>query len=449
MTWNPGSWRPKPARHQPVWPDEAGLEEVQKQLSLLPPLVFAGEARRLRQEIAEVAEGKAFILQAGDCAESFTDFNADSIRNKLQVILQMAVVLTYSSGVPIVKLGRIAGQFAKPRSSPTEVKDGVELPSFLGHMVNDAAFSEPSRVPDAQRLLQVYHQSASTLNLLRAFTQGGFARLRRVHDWTQEFVANSPEGKRYEQLATEIERALRFMEAAGISSSRSEFNRTDFYTSHEGLILEYEQALTRQDSVTGNWYDCSAHLIWIGERTRSVDEAHAEFLSGVHNPIACKVGPTATKEELLPLLEKLDPNRDPGRLTLITRMGASKITDVLPGIIEDVRDSGHPVAWISDPMHGNTFTSETQHKTRRFDEVMTEVTGFFDVHHSLGTWPGGVHVELTGEDVTECLGGTNPVHAGDLPKRYETICDPRLNGQQSLDLAFEVAELMRSAPNTP
>ncbi len=449
MTWNPGSWRPKPAKHQPDWPDKEELKQIENQLSLLPPLVFAGEARQLRREIAEVAEGKAFILQAGDCAESFVDFNADSIRNKLQVILQMAVVLTYSSGVPIVKLGRIAGQFAKPRSSPTETKDGVELPSFLGHMVNDPAFTEESRIPDAQRLLQVYHQSASTLNLLRAFTQGGFARLRRVHDWTQEFVANSPEGKRYEQLATEIERALRFMEAAGISSSKSQLNRTDFYTSHEGLILEYEEALTRQDSVSGNWYDCSAHLIWIGERTRSVDEAHAEFLSGVHNPIACKVGPTATKEELLPLLEKLDPNRDPGRLTLISRMGAEKITDILPGIIEDVKESGHPVAWISDPMHGNTFTSETGHKTRSFDQVMSEVKGFFDVHHSLGTWPGGVHVELTGEDVTECLGGTNPVETNDLGKRYETVCDPRLNGQQSLDLAFEVAELMRSAPNTP
>ncbi len=422
---------------------------MEDELSALPPLVFAGEARQLRREVAEVADGKAFLLQAGDCAESFSDFSADVIRNKLAVILQMAAVLTYSSGVPIIKVGRIAGQFAKPRSSPTETVDGVELPSFLGHMINDPEFSEASRVPDSRRLLQVYHQSASTLNLLRAFTSGGFARLRRVHEWTQEFVAQSPEGKRYEQLATEIERALRFMEAAGIPLEQPALNQTDFYTSHEGLILEYEQALTRKDSVDGNWYDCSAHMIWIGERTRAANEAHAEFLSGVNNPIACKVGPTATKDDLLPLLDKVDPNREAGRLTLISRMGADKITDILPGIVEDVADSGHPVAWISDPMHGNTFTSDSGHKTRQFDQVMTEVTGFFDVHHSLGTWPGGVHVELTGENVTECLGGTNPVQSGDLSKRYETVCDPRLNGQQSLDLAFEVAELMRSAPNTP
>ncbi len=441
--WSPDSWRSLPIAHQPVWPDDDELSAVEKQLGTLPPLVFAGEARDLRSRLAEVAQGRAFLLQAGDCAESFDDFEADTIRDKLRVILQMAVVLTYSSGVPAVKVGRIAGQFAKPRSKPTETVDGTELPSFLGHMVNDLPFSEGNRRPDAARLLRAYHQSASTLNLLRAFTKGGFADLNRVHAWTQEFVATSSEGQRYHQLAREIDRALRFMEAAGISSRHSEIHEADFFTSHEGLILQYEEALTRRDSLTGEWYDCSAHMLWIGERTRQLDGAHIEFMRGIRNPIGCKVGPNATPEDVVGLCEALDPHRDPGRLTLISRMGADTVAERLPTLLEAVRDAGHPVVWACDPMHGNTYTSESGHKTRDFEAVLTEVAGFFAAHRQVGTWPGGLHVELTGADVTECVGGGDPVQSADLGKRYETMCDPRLNGRQSLDLAFRTAELLQ------
>lgn len=441
--WTPEGWRGFPALHQPTWPDAAELEQVEKALSSLPPLVFAGEARSLKAELGRVANGEAFVLQAGDCAESFDGFNADAIREKLRVILQMAVVLTYSSGVPTVKIGRIAGQFAKPRSQPTETVDGTELPSFLGHMVNDLPFSEGNRRPNPERLIQAYHQSSSTLNLLRAFTKGGFADLHRVQAWNQEFVASSAEGQRYTDLAAEIDRALRFMEAAGVSSNHPEIHEADFYTSHEALILEYEQALTRQDSLTGDWYDCSAHMVWIGERTRQLDGAHMEFCRGINNPIGCKVGPTATPEEVIGLCESLNPDQEPGRLTLITRMGAGTIRERLPELLGAVKDSGHPVVWITDPMHGNTFTSESGHKTRHLDDVTNEVTGFFEAHREAGTWPGGIHVELTGEDVTECLGGAEPVADGDLGKRYETMCDPRLNGRQGLDLAFRVAELLR------
>ena len=421
----------------------AELEQVEKALSSLPPLVFAGEARSLKAELARVANGEAFVLQAGDCAESFDGFNADAIREKLRVILQMAVVLTYSSGVPTVKIGRIAGQFAKPRSKPTETVDGTELPSFLGHMVNDLPFSEGNRRPNPERLIQAYHQSASTLNLLRAFTKGGFADLHRVQAWNQEFVASSAEGQRYTDLAAEIDRALRFMEAAGVSSNHPEIHEADFYTSHEALILEYEQALTREDSLTGDWYDCSAHMVWIGERTRQLGGAHMEFCRGINNPIGCKVGPTATPEEVIGLCENLNPDQEPGRLTLITRMGADTIRERLPELLGAVKDAGHPVVWITDPMHGNTFTSESGHKTRHLDDVTNEVTGFFEAHQEAGTWPGGIHVELTGEDVTECLGGAEPVADADLGKRYETMCDPRLNGRQGLDLAFRVSELLR------
>ncbi len=441
MNWNPSSWRPLPAKHQPDWPDAAELESVEKQLATLPPLVFAGEARTLKEHLARVARGEAFLLQAGDCAESFDGFNAVAIRERLRVILQMAVVLTYSSGVPTVKVGRIAGQFAKPRSSPTETKDDTELPSFLGHMVNDVAFSAADRIPDPARLLAAYNQSASTLNLLRAFTKGGFADLHRVQAWNQEFVASSAEGQRYADLAAEIDRALRFMEAAGISSAHPEISEVDFFTSHEALILQYEEALTRSDSLTGEWYDCSAHMVWIGERTRELDGAHVEFFRGITNPIGCKIGPTAAPEDVVALCEKLDPDHEPGRLTLITRMGAENVRDRLPAIVEAVRDSGHPVVWTSDPMHGNTYTSDSGHKTRHLDSILDEVSGFFEVHRSLGTWPGGIHVELTGEDVTECLGGGDAV--SDLSLRYETMCDPRLNGRQGLDLAFRVAELLR------
>jgi 3-deoxy-7-phosphoheptulonate synthase len=442
VTWNPDTWRSKPAAHQPAWPDLPDLERVEKELASVPPLVFAGEARDLKEKLAAVSRGDAFLLQAGDCAESFDGFHADAIREKLRVILQMAVVLTYSSGVPAVKVGRIAGQFAKPRSSPTETVDGTELPSFLGHMVNDLPFSEGNRTPDPQRLLQAYHQSASTLNLLRAFTKGGFADLHRVQAWNQEFVASSNEGQRYATLAAEIDRALRFMESTGVSSQHPEIHEAEFFTSHEALILQYEEALTRTDSLTGDWYDCSAHMLWIGERTRQLDGAHVEFLRGVNNPIGCKVGPTATADEVLGLCEALNPDREPGRLTLIVRMGAKNIAEGLPPLLEAVKESGHPVVWATDPMHGNTFTSETGHKTRHFDDVLAEVSGFFQAHRAAGTWPGGIHVELTGDDVTECLGGSAEVVAEDLGKRYETMCDPRLNARQGLDLAFRVAELM-------
>ena len=442
--WTPASWRGLAAAQQPRWPDTGALDAVLKQLSTLPPLVFAGEARALTAALGQVAEGNAFLLQAGDCAESFDDFTADGIRDRLKVILQMAIVLSYSSGVPTVKVGRIAGQFAKPRSSDTELIGDLELPSFRGHIVNDIAPTEAARVPNPDRLLQAYHQSASTLNLLRAFVKGGFADLSRVHQWNQEFVASSREGQRYEQLAEEIDRALRFMRACGIASeTQPNLHEVDFFTSHEALILGYEEALTRQDSLTGDWYDCSAHMLWIGERTRQHDGAHLEFLRGVRNPLGCKLGPTATADEALALCEALNPERVPGRLTLISRMGADKVEDALRPLLAAVRDAGHPVVWACDPMHGNTFTSEGGRKTRHLDAVLSEIGGFFAAHQAEGTWPGGVHVELTGDDVTECLGGAEEILDADLDARYETICDPRLNGRQSLDLAFRVAELVQ------
>ncbi len=442
--WSPQSWRSFEAAQQPDWPDPGQLDAALKELSGYPPLVFAGESRALTGALAGVAEGRAFLLQAGDCAESFEAFSADSIRERLKVILQMAVVLTYSAGVPTVKVGRIAGQFAKPRSSGTETIDGVELPSFRGHLVNDIEFSAAARTPVPDRLLQAYHQSASTLNLLRAFTTGGFADLSRVHQWNQEFVASSPEGQRYEQLASEIERALRFMEACGLDHDTvPALHQTDVWTSHEALVLGYEEALTRKDSLTGEWYDCSAHMVWIGERTRQLDGAHIEFFRGIRNPIGCKVGPTASADEVLELCEALNPERTPGRLTLITRMGADTITDGLRPLLRAVRDAGHPVVWACDPMHGNTFTAPSGRKTRHFDSILAEIRGFFVAHQAEGTWPGGVHVELTGDDVTECLGGADDLLDDDLGLRYETMCDPRLNGRQSLDLAFRVAELLR------
>jgi 3-deoxy-7-phosphoheptulonate synthase len=405
--------------------------------------VFAGESRSLEASLAEVAAGNAFLLQAGDCAESFEDFSANNIREKLRVVLQMAVVLTYSMGVPVVKVGRIAGQFAKPRSSPTERVGDVDLPSFRGHIINGSAFDVAARVPDPDRLVQAYHQSASTMNLLRAFTKGGFADLSRVHAWTQEFVASSPEGRRYERLAGEIDRALRFMRACGVDTeSNPNLHEVDFYTSHEALLLAYEEALTRQDSLTGRWYDCSAHMLWIGERTRDVDGAHVEFLRGVGNPIGCKIGPTVDPEQALTLCERLNPERIPGRLTLISRIGADHVEARLPPLLRAVRDAGHPVVWACDPMHGNTFSAPSGRKTRHFDDIVREIAGFVRAHRAEGTWPGGIHVELTGENVTECLGGADAVSDADLDDRYETMCDPRLNGRQSLDLAFRVAELI-------
>jgi 3-deoxy-7-phosphoheptulonate synthase len=441
--WNPRSWRTRPAEQQPDWPDAEELEQTLKLLGDLPPLVFAGEARDLRDDLAAVSRGEAFLLQAGDCAESF-DTSANSIRDKLRVLLQMSVVLTYSTGRPVVKVGRIAGQFAKPRSASTEIRDGVELPSFRGHMVNDVGFTANDRLARPVRLLDAYHRSTATLNLLRAFTKGGFADLAQVHQWNREFVAASPAGRRYEAVAEEIDRALRFMRACGVTSQNQvELRQVDFYTSHEALILGYEEALTRQDSLTGDWYDCSAHMVWIGERTRQLDGAHVEFFRGIRNPVGCKIGPTATPDEVLGLCDALNPERIPGRLTLITRMGATKVRDLLPPLLEAVRDEGHPVVWACDPMHGNTFTSEGGHKTRHFEDVLREIDGFFGSHHEAWTVPGGVHVELTGDDVTECLGGAHEILDEHLASRYETICDPRLNGGQSLDLAFRVAEQLR------
>ncbi|MDG2160186.1 MAG: 3-deoxy-7-phosphoheptulonate synthase class II [Acidimicrobiales bacterium] len=445
--WDPRSWRDRVALQQPQWPDADAHARALGDLSVLPPLVFAGESRELTERLAAVAEGKAFLLQAGDCAESF-DTVADSIRDRLRVILQMAVVLTYFTGVPVVKIGRIAGQFAKPRSKDTETIDGVELPAFRGHIVNDVGFTPAERIADPQRLVTAYNRAASTLNLLRAFTKGGFASLSRVHQWNREFVAASPAGQRYEALADEIDRAVQFMSACGINSDTlTDLQQVDFYTSHEALLLDYEEALTRQDSLTGDWYDCSAHMLWIGERTRQMDGAHVEFLRGVRNPLGCKIGPTATTEEVLALCEALNPGRQPGRLTLITRMGATKVVDLLPPLLKAVSDAGHPVVWVCDPMHGNTFTADDGRKTRHFEDVLAEVSGFFAAHRYSGTHPGGVHLELTGDDVTECLGGGSDLATADLANRYETMCDPRLNGSQSIDLAFRLAELLRNGGN--
>jgi 3-deoxy-7-phosphoheptulonate synthase len=446
-SWTPGLWRDFPALQQPDWPDQAALEHACKQLSVLPPLVFAGEARRLRSALGQVASGRAFLLQAGDCAESFADFTADAIRDKLKVILQMAVVLTYGSGVPVVKLGRIAGQFAKPRSSPTELVGGVEMPSFRGHLVNDDAPTLESRVADPARMLAAYHQSASTLNLLRAFTTGGYADLSHVHKWNQQFVASSSQGQRYDAIAGEIDRALRFMRACGIDlQGEATLHQVEFWTSHEALVLGYEEALTRQDSLTGDWYDCSAHMVWVGERTRQVGGAHLAFLGGVSNPLGCKLGPKATVDEVVETCAVLDPDREAGRLTLIARMGAGRTPELLPPLLRAVRAAGHPVVWACDPMHGNTFTSPSGRKTRRFDDVLQEIGEFFTVCRAEDVWPGGVHVELTGDDVTECLGGVGgeEVLEDNLSARYTTACDPRLNARQSLDLAFQVAELLRT-----
>jgi 3-deoxy-7-phosphoheptulonate synthase len=443
-SWTPDSWRARPAAQRPDWPDTATLDAALADLRRQPPLVFAGEARQLTDSLAAVAAGDAFLLQAGDCAESFDAFSADTIRDKLKVILQMAVVLTYGTGVPTVKVGRIAGQFAKPRSVSTETREGIDLPSFRGDMVNDFAFDAGARTPDPRRMVRSYHQSAATLNLLRAFTKGGYADLGRVHQWNLEYVASSREGQRYEVVAQEIERALRFMAACGIDlDAEVQLHQVDFFTAHEALVLEYEEALTRRDSLTDRWYDCSAHLLWAGERTRQPGGAHVEFLSGVENPVGVKLGPDAAAEDVLALCERLNPARQPGRLVLYSRMGADRVEEKLPPLLRAVRMSGHPVVWACDPMHGNTFVHDSGYKTRRFEDVMRELRGFFAACESAGVWPGGVHVELTGENVTECLGGTEEVLGDHLEHRYETMCDPRLNARQSLDLAFQVAELVR------
>jgi 3-deoxy-7-phosphoheptulonate synthase len=443
-TWTPDSWRDHDAQQKPEWPDSDALQHSVKKLRALPPLVFAGEARNLQAELALAAEGKAFVLQAGDCAETFEGFSADRVRDALKVILQLSVVLTYSSGVPVVKIGRVAGQFAKPRSSPTERSGDLELPTYRGDMVNRVNFSHAARTPDPDNMVQAYQQAAATLNLLRAFTRGGFADLASVHAWNREFVSTSSAGVRYEAIAAGIDSALRFMAACKIDTGRvSALHEVDLYTSHEALLLDYEEALTRQDSTSGNdWYDCSAHMLWIGTRTKQLDGAHVEFLSGVHNPIGCKIGQELPPEAVVALCEKLNPNRVPGRLTLISRMGRENVRNYLPRIVEAVTSARHPVVWMCDPMHGNTINSADGLKTRRFDDIFAEIEAFFAVHRDLGTWPGGIHLELTGDNVTECLGGSDDLVDGDLALHYDTACDPRLNARQSLDLAFRVAELL-------
>lgn len=437
------AWRRLPVVQQPEWPDEERLRAAVAELAAQPPLVFAGECDQLKERLGAVARGEAFVLQGGDCAETFAESTADAVRGRLRTLLQMAAVLTYAASVPVVKVGRMAGQFAKPRSRPTESRDGIELPAYRGEAVNGFEFTEESRTPDPARMLRAYHSAASTLNLCRAFTSGGYADLHEVHSWNQDFVAASPAGRRYEQLAGEIDRALAFMRACGIDPE--ELHGVEFYSSHEGLLLDYERALTRIDSRTGLPYDVSAHMLWIGERTRDPDGAHVEFFRRVRNPIGVKLGPSATADEVRALIERLNPDDEPGRLTLITRMGAGRVRDALPPLIEEVSRIGSPVAWLCDPMHGNTFEAPSGHKTRRLDHVLDELTRFFEVHRELGTHPGGIHVEFTGEDVTECVGGGHEVAEGDLHRRYETLCDPRLNRSQSLDLAFRVAELYRAA----
>ncbi len=432
------------AAQQPQWPggrDGAPVQAAVTKLKSLPPLVFAGECDDLKAKIAQAASGNAFWLQGGDCAETFAAATADSIRNRIKTILQMAAVLQYYSSIPVVKVGRMAGQFAKPRSNDFETRGEVTLPAYRGDAVNDLEFTESSRTPNPQRLVDVYNTSAATLNLVRAFTQGGFADLRRVHEWNKGFIRDSSVGDRYDAMAKEIDRALSFMKSAGVDPES--FKSVDFYSSHEALILEYEKSLTRIDSRTGNPYDVSAHFLWIGERTRQLDGAHVDFASKITNPIGVKLGPKSTVDDALRLIDRLDPNREPGRLTFITRMGAGKIRESLPALVDGVTKSGAQVLWVCDPMHGNTFETATGYKTRQFDDVMDEVKGFFEVHKSLGTHPGGIHIELTGDDVTECLGGGEKISESDLASRYESACDPRLNHSQSLELAFLVAEMLR------
>ncbi|WP_253202003.1 class II 3-deoxy-7-phosphoheptulonate synthase [Subtercola sp. PAMC28395] len=435
-------WRTLEAKQQPQWPDRAAVEAASAQISKLPPLVFAGEVDTLRDRLADAAAGRAFLLQGGDCAETFAGATADQIRNRIKTVLQMAVVLTYGASMPVIKMGRMAGQFAKPRSSDTETRNGVTLPAYRGDIVNGYDFTPESRTADPARLVAGYHTSVSTLNLIRAFTQGGFADLREVHHWNKGFTSN-PANARYEDLAREIDRAIRFMIACGADFEA--LKRTEFYTAHEALLFDYERPMTRIDSRTGTPYNTSSHFQWIGERTRNLDGAHVDFLSRVRNPIGVKIGPSTSPDDMLQLIDKLDPNREPGRLTFITRMGAGKIRDALPPLLEAIKASDATPLWVTDPMHGNGLTTPNGYKTRRFDDVVDEVKGFFESHRAVGTHPGGIHVELTGDDVTECLGGSEHIDEHTLETRYESLCDPRLNHMQSLELAFLVAEELRNA----
>ncbi len=443
--WTPASWRSKPAKHIPSdYPDMAELSRVETTLRKMPPLVFAGEARRLKSLLGDVAAGKAFLLQGGDCAESFKEFHADNIRDTFRLILQMAVVLTFAGGKPVVKVGRMAGQFGKPRSSPVETIEGVELPSYRGDNINGMDFTPESRTPDPQRLLQAYGQSSATLNLLRAFAGGGYADLYNIHRWTLGFVNDSPQGARYRELSEKISEALTFMAAIGVTpETHPEMHRVEFFTSHEGLLLGFEEAMTRVDSTSGEWYDTSAHLLWIGERTRQLDGAHVEFFRGIKNPIGVKVGPTLESDELLRLIDTLNPKDEPGRLTLYGRFGYDKIEQRLPNLLRAVKASGRTVVWAIDPMHGNTLTANTGFKTRPFDRILSEVKSFVDICKAEGIHPGGVHLEMTGQNVTECLGGARALTEGELGDRYHTHCDPRLNGEQALELAFLVAEKLK------
>jgi 3-deoxy-7-phosphoheptulonate synthase len=443
-TWSPSAWRERRAFQQPEWPDAGAVAAAVERLKASPPLVFAGEARQLRDSLARCIEGRGFLLQAGDCVESFNELSTIRIREKLKIMLQMSAVLTYGATLPVVKVGRMAGQFTKPRSDAFERVGDTEIPSFRGHMVNSEAPTAEARIPDPQRMIEGYNQSAATLNLLRAFTKGGYADLTQVHSWNKDFVSSSPEGQRYERLAREIERALAFMAACGIDlAAERRLHEVDVFTAHEGLLLDYEEGLTRRDSLTGDWYDCSAHLLWIGERTRQPDGAHVAFFSGVHNPIGVKVGATATPDEVVELCETLNPLRVPGRLTFYARIGADRVRELLPPLLRATRDERHPVLWACDPMHANTIRTASGVKTRRFDTIMAELEGFFAACWEVDVWPGGVHLEFTGEDVTECLGGADDLLEEHLSSRYETLLDPRLNARQSLDLAFRLAELMQ------
>src|SRR5256885_3872610 len=445
MNWTPDSWRAKPAAQIPDYPDLARLAAVEKTLAGYPPLVFAGEARKLKRKLARVAEGKGFLLQGGDCAESFAEHSADNIRDFFRVFLQMAVILTFAGRQPVVKVGRIAGQFAKPRSTPTERMDGVELPSYRGDIVNDIEFTEAARKPDPERQVMAYRQSAATLNLLRAFAQGGYANLEHVHKWTLGFLQDSPAWERYQALADRITEALGFMRACGINPDTApQLRSTEFFTSHEALLLGYEQALTRIDSTSGDWYCTSGHMLWVGDRTRQPDHGHVEFCRGIKNPLGLKCGPSLNADGLIKLIDLLNPDNEPGRLTLICRHGAEKSADLLPPLVRAVKREGRHVVWSCDPMHGNTIASVSGYKTRPFDQILKEVRTFFQVHAAEGTIAGGVHLEMTGQNVTECTGGARAISEEDLNDRYHTVCDPRLNAEQSLDLAFLLADLLKS-----
>ena len=450
MTWKPNSWRNYPVVQMPTYPDESKVISVEARLSFKPPLVFAGEVQALKKSLALAEKGNAFILQGGDCAESFSQFSANGIRDTFKVLLQMAVILTYGSSIPIIKIGRIAGQFAKPRSSDVEIIDGIELPSYRGDMINDMEFNKTARQPDPQRLIDGYEQSAATLNLIRAFAQGGMANLEKVHEWTLGFLNNTPETDKYREIANRISESLNFMKACGLtSSSVPQLRETDFFTSHEALLLNYEEALTREDTITAEkgWYATSAHLLWVGDRTRQFDHGHIEYLSGIQNPVGIKCGPSLEKDDLIRLLDKVNPNNESGKVVLICRMGSEKVNEHLPKLIKNIKANGKNVTWCCDPMHGNTIKASNGYKTRRVAEILNEVNNFFLVHKSEGTLPGGVHFEMTGSNVTECLGGANEVKESDLGSRYHTHCDPRLNGSQSLELAFLVSDLIKSFRN--